>query len=66
MPMINVTGTVTLLRVHDVGSGYGPAADHLDAEVIFQLNSRPGDNNGRIDCTRRRGFRARQKERSSR
>ena len=32
-------GLVTLLRVHDVGTGYGPPDDQLDAEVVIQLDS---------------------------
>jgi hypothetical protein len=34
-------GRVTLLRVHEVGSGYGPPDDQLDAEVIVWLDSQP-------------------------
>lgn len=36
------TGKITLLRVHDVGSAYGPPQDRIDAEVIVQLDSEPG------------------------
>lgn len=32
-------GRVTLLRVHDVGTKYGPANDQLDAEVIIWLDT---------------------------
>jgi hypothetical protein len=39
--IVAVEGQITLLRVHDVGTGYGPPADFLDAEVIVQLDSRP-------------------------
>jgi hypothetical protein len=34
-------GRLTLLRVHEVGSGYGPPDDQLDAEVIVWLDSQP-------------------------
>ncbi len=34
-------GRITLLRVHDLGTGYGPPYDFLDAEVIVQLDSQP-------------------------
>jgi hypothetical protein len=34
-------GLVTLLRAHEVGSGYGPPDDQLDAEVIVWLDSQP-------------------------
>jgi hypothetical protein len=47
-------GRVSFLRVHDSG-GYGPENDHLDAEVIFKLDTHPDqafgfqlrDNGGR-------------------
>ena len=38
----HASGKVTMLRVHDVGSKYGPSGDQLDVEVIFKLNSLPG------------------------
>lgn len=34
-------GTITLLRVHDQGTGFGPADDLLDAEVIVLLDTEP-------------------------
>ncbi len=34
-------GRITLLRVHDPGTGYGPADDFTDAEVIVWLDSQP-------------------------
>jgi len=30
---------VTFLRVHDVGSKYGPSSDQIDVEVVIQLNN---------------------------
>ena len=38
-------GRVAFLRVHDQG-GFGPPNDHLDAEVIFQLDTQPGRSFG--------------------
>jgi hypothetical protein len=35
------SGKVTMLRVHEVGSKYGPAGDQLDVEVVFKLDSLP-------------------------
>jgi hypothetical protein len=32
------TGKVTFLRVHDVGTGFGPSSDFIDVEVVMQLN----------------------------
>jgi hypothetical protein len=40
--ILQATGRVTLLRVHEVGSKYGPPEDQVDAEVIVQLDSMPG------------------------
>jgi hypothetical protein len=37
-----VTGQVSYLRVHRVGSKYGPPQDQLDAEVIVKIADRPG------------------------
>jgi hypothetical protein len=34
----NAQGKITFLRVHDVGTGWGPANDFLDAEVIVRLS----------------------------
>lgn len=40
------TGVVSMLRVHELGTGFGPDDDHLDAEVIVQLSRRPGESFG--------------------
>jgi len=34
-------GQIALLRVHDVGTGFGPPGDQLDGEVIVFLDSQP-------------------------
>jgi hypothetical protein len=34
-------GHPTLLRVHDVGTKFGPPTDQLDVEVVFQLDADP-------------------------
>jgi hypothetical protein len=36
------SGKVTLVRVHDVGTGYGAAPDFIDVEAVFWLDSQPG------------------------
>ena len=36
------SGIVTLLRVHDVGTKYGPPNDEIDVEVFIWLASEPG------------------------
>lgn len=39
---LEASGKLTLLRVQDVGSKYGPASDVIDVEVIAWLDSKPG------------------------
>jgi len=39
--IITFQGQVNFLRVHDVGTGFGPPNDMLDAEVIFSVSSTP-------------------------
>jgi CARDB len=34
-------GQLTFLRVHDIGTGFGPAIDPLDAEVVVKVDSEP-------------------------
>src|SRR5262245_15621702 len=36
------SGKVTFLRVHSVGTGFGPPNDFLDVEVVIGLDSLPG------------------------
>ena len=45
MPL-NVNGQLSLLRVHDVGTAYGPPSDQLDVEVIVQFAGRPTEAYG--------------------
>jgi hypothetical protein len=49
-------GRVRFLRVHDVGTGFGPPGDSLDVELVVQLDSEPGRSFGarlRADATGR-------------
>ena len=39
-------GKVTFLRVHDVGTGFGPPGDQIDVEVVFQLDTQPSKSYG--------------------
>lgn len=41
MALLASTGKVTFLRVHDVGTGFGPPADQIDTEVVTKLDSEP-------------------------
>ncbi len=42
MGLIQSAGKLSLLRVHDVGTGYGPPSDFIDVEVVIWLNNQPG------------------------
>lgn len=35
-------GRLTLLRVHEVGGGFGPPVDRIDGEVVIALDTEPG------------------------
>ena len=41
MALLQSTGKVTFLRVHDVGTAFGPASDRIDTEVIVKLSTEP-------------------------
>jgi hypothetical protein len=40
--ILEATGQVTLLRAHDVGTGYGKPPDVIDVEVVAHLSTEPG------------------------
>jgi hypothetical protein len=40
--LLNAKGRITMLRVHDVGTAYGPPNDRIDVEVVIWLDSKPG------------------------
>jgi len=40
--LLGAEGNVSLLRVHDVGTGYGPPTDFIDVEVVAWLDTMPG------------------------
>ncbi|MEA2190981.1 MAG: hypothetical protein QOI73_1102 [Solirubrobacteraceae bacterium] len=42
----NVNGQLSLLRVHDRGTKYGPANDQIDVEVVVQFADKPNDAYG--------------------
>jgi hypothetical protein len=44
--VLSATGKITFLRANDLGSGFGPPSDFLDAEVIVLLDSQPGKGFG--------------------
>lgn len=41
--LLQTTGQVAFLRVHDVGTGWGPANDHIDVEVVIRFRNRPNE-----------------------
>ncbi len=44
--ILAVEGVPTFLRVHDVGTGFGPPTDRIGGEVVVQLDSAPGRSFG--------------------
>ena len=50
MALLQSSGKLTFLRVHDVGGRFGPPSDQLDVEVVLMVNTAP---------TRAMGFRLR-------
>ncbi len=38
----NTSGRIAVLRVHDVGTKYGPPVDQIDVEVVVTLQNQPG------------------------
>jgi len=40
------SGKITFLRVHDVGTTFGPPSDQLDVEVVIQLNGNTTESFG--------------------
>jgi len=41
--LLNTSGQISLLRVHDRGTAYGPPTDQIDVEVVIQFAGRPAD-----------------------
>lgn len=44
--LLQASGKITVLRVHDVGTKYGPPQDQIDVETVIQLNTQPGKSFG--------------------
>ena len=43
MALLESSGKLTFLRVHDVGTGFGPPSDFIDVEVVIKLDTRPNN-----------------------
>ncbi|MDQ4145896.1 MAG: hypothetical protein M3198_19550 [Actinomycetota bacterium] len=41
MALLQSSGKLTFLRVHDVGTRFGPSSDQIDVEVVMKLGSQP-------------------------
>jgi hypothetical protein len=41
MPLLETSGILSLLRVHDLGTEYGPPTDQIDVEVVIQFQGQP-------------------------
>jgi len=41
MALLESSGKLTFLRVHDVGTGWGPPNDFIDVEVVCKLDTKP-------------------------
>lgn len=39
---VSLSGKITVIDIRDVGTGYGPPSDFIDAEVIIKLDSQGG------------------------
>jgi hypothetical protein len=46
MALLQSTGKLTFLRVHDVGTKFGPATDQIDVEAVMKLSSQPDRSMG--------------------
>jgi hypothetical protein len=43
MALLESSGRITFLRVHDVGTGFGPPTDFIDVEVVIKLDTMPNN-----------------------
>lgn len=43
MGLVNTSGRLSLLRVHDRGTKFGPPTDQIDVEVVVAFQGRPND-----------------------
>lgn len=41
MPRLQIIGLLSLLRVHELGTKYGPPSDQIDVEVVVQFHGSP-------------------------
>ena len=41
MALLQSTGKLTFLRVHEVGGKFGPPTDQIDVEAVFKVHTEP-------------------------
>jgi hypothetical protein len=41
VPRLQIIGRLSLLRVHELGTKYGPPSDQIDVEVVVQFHGSP-------------------------
>ena len=41
MPRLRRSGSLTFLRAHELGTGFGPDDDHIDVEVVAKIDAEP-------------------------
>jgi hypothetical protein len=41
VPRLQIVGRLSLLRVHELGTKYGPPSDQMDVEVVVQFQGSP-------------------------
>lgn len=46
MALLQSRGKLTFLRVHEVGSKFGPPTDQIDVEAVLKLNTQPNRSMG--------------------
>jgi len=39
--LVGASGKVTMIRIHELGTKYGPHSDQIDVEVVFKLSGHP-------------------------
>lgn len=46
MALLQSSGKLTFLRVHEVGSKFGPPTDQIDVEAVLKLDTQPNRSMG--------------------
>lgn len=46
MARLRRSGQLTFLRVHELGTGFGPGNDHIDVEAVAKIDAEPNHSFG--------------------